>query len=254
MIRGLELFKKRFSSLTDHYILIGGTACTVNMEQVGLTFRATKDLDIVLYVEALTAEFVSEFWKFIKAGGYKHKQQSTGKQIFYRFSSPHSDEYPVMLELFSRAPDDVKLSNSGHLTPIPTNDSISSLSAILLDDAYYQFIHAGKLLIDGLSVLAATHLIPLKARAWMDLSSRKKAGLHTDGKDIRKHKQDILRLYHLLSPTLRIQLPPSIKQDMQNFLDHLQTDRFLDLDLKNLGTEYSNGHNILQNLKEIYVM
>jgi hypothetical protein len=32
--------------------LIGGTACIVIMQEAGLDFRATKDLDIVLYVEA----------------------------------------------------------------------------------------------------------------------------------------------------------------------------------------------------------
>jgi hypothetical protein len=37
----------------DQYVLIGGTAATLAMEEAGLEFRATKDLDIVLYIEAL---------------------------------------------------------------------------------------------------------------------------------------------------------------------------------------------------------
>lgn len=79
MIKGLEHFKKHFSTLTDHYVLIGGSACTVIMEDVGLDFRATKDLDIVLYVEALTPEFATAFWQFIKNGRYQNQQQSNGK-------------------------------------------------------------------------------------------------------------------------------------------------------------------------------
>lgn len=107
MVNGLEYFKKHFSPYVDQYVLIGGTACTVIMQEAGLDFRATKDLDIVLYVEALHENFVKAFWQFIDEGGYKNKQHSTSKDIFYRFSSPNSRDYPAMLELFSRIPDGV---------------------------------------------------------------------------------------------------------------------------------------------------
>lgn len=155
MVNGLEKFKKHFAPYVDQYVLIGGTACAVIMQEAGLDFRATKDLDIVLYVEALDKNFVRAFWQFIEEGGYKNKQHSTSKEIFYRFSSPSSRDYPTMLELFSRTPDSVKLSNKGHLTPIPINEAIVSLSAILLDESYYHFIHSGKLTIDSLSILNA---------------------------------------------------------------------------------------------------
>lgn len=252
MIKGLEHFKKHFSTLTDHYVLIGGSACTVIMEDVGLDFRATKDLDIVLYVEALTPEFAAAFWQFIKNGGYRNRQQSTGKQVFYRFSSPNTADFPFMLELFSRVPDSVTIWGESHLTPIPINDAISSLSAILLDDDYYQFIHTGKLQIDGLSVLGATHLIPLKARAWLDLNNRKNMDSSIDDKDIRKHKNDVIRLYQLLTPTQRIPLPQSIKQDMQSFLDHIQIDK--SIDIKNLGIKNIKIGDLLSNLRNIYAV
>lgn len=250
MIKGLEHFKKHFSSHTDHYVLIGGSACTVIMEDVGLDFRATKDLDIVLYVEALTPEFVTAFWQFIKNGKYQNRQQSTGKQIFYRFSSPTTEDFPAMLELFSRVPDSVTIWGESHLTPIPINEAISSLSAILLDEEYYQFIHSGKLQVDGLSVLGATHLIPLKVRAWLDLNNRKNMGTSIDEKDIRKHKNDVIRLYQLLTPTQRIPLPQSIKRDLQDFLDHIQNDR--SIDFKNLGIKNTRLEVLLDNLRSIY--
>lgn len=100
MVNGLEHFKKHFSLYGDQYVLIGGTACTVIMQDAGLEFRATKDLDIVLYVEALHENFVKAFWQFVDEGGYKNKQHSTSKEIFYRFSSPSNKDYPAMLELF----------------------------------------------------------------------------------------------------------------------------------------------------------
>ena len=205
-----------------------------------------------MYVEALTPEFATAFWQFIKNGGYQNRQHSTGKQIFYRFSSPNSVEFPVMLELFSRVPDSVTIWGESHLTPIPINEAISSLSAILLDDNYYQFIHSGKLQIDGLSVLGATHLIPLKVRAWLDLNNRKNMDASIDDKDIRKHKNDVIRLYQLLIPTQRIPLPQSIKQDMQSFLDHIQIDK--SIDIKNLGIKNIKIVDLLSNLRSIYAI
>jgi len=46
MVRGLDLFRDYFKDYTDKYILIGGTACDLAMENMGLNFRATKDLEM----------------------------------------------------------------------------------------------------------------------------------------------------------------------------------------------------------------
>lgn len=70
MVVGLDLFSQHFERYQDHYVLIGGGACDRQMEVKGIAFRATKDLDVILIVEALSDEFVSHFWKFIKNGEY----------------------------------------------------------------------------------------------------------------------------------------------------------------------------------------
>ena len=86
MVKGLDVFRAWFADYPDQYILIGGTAASLAMEEAGLEFRATKDLDIVLHVEALRPAFGETFWKFIEAGGYEIRQASdAGKPSFYRF-------------------------------------------------------------------------------------------------------------------------------------------------------------------------
>lgn len=45
MVTGLDRFSRHFARYTDQYVLIGGTACTLIMQEAGLDFRATKDLD-----------------------------------------------------------------------------------------------------------------------------------------------------------------------------------------------------------------
>ena len=56
MVKGLGVFRNHFRDLTDQFVLIGGAACDIAMENVGLTFRVTKDLDIVLCVGTLLAQ------------------------------------------------------------------------------------------------------------------------------------------------------------------------------------------------------
>lgn len=63
MVRGLDKFKEYFKQYADSYILIGGAACSVVMEESGFDFRVTKDLDLVLCVESLDIEFVKAFWE-----------------------------------------------------------------------------------------------------------------------------------------------------------------------------------------------
>jgi hypothetical protein len=251
MVNGLEQFRKHFAPYMDQYVLIGGTACTVIMHEAGLDFRATKDLDIVLYVEALHENFFKAFWQFVEEGGYKNKQHSTSKEIFYRFSSPCSRDYPAMLELFSRVPDGVKLSSHGHLTPIPIDEAVASLSAILLDENYYHFIHSGKLIIDGLSILSASHLIPIKARAHIDLTNRKRNGESIDDRDIRKHKNDVIRLLQLLSPDTRINLPSLIQSDFKTFLEIIKP--AFPLDCNSLGLKNMSAERVFGILEEIYL-
>lgn len=54
MVPGLKSFRESFSDFADQYVIIGGAACDIYMESEDSFFRATKDLDIVLIVEALT--------------------------------------------------------------------------------------------------------------------------------------------------------------------------------------------------------
>lgn len=70
MVKGLNVFKEKFSDYSEHYVLIGGVASYLVMRDAGLNFRTTKDFDVVLIVEALNKEFGVIFWDFINEGGY----------------------------------------------------------------------------------------------------------------------------------------------------------------------------------------
>lgn len=230
-VRGLDLFAKHFSGHRDQYVLIGGVASSLAMTDAGSDFRATKDLDIVLIIEALNADFVSHFWAFIKDGGYRIKQVGGERPVFYRFQHPSDESYPVQIELFSRAPDGLTYVEDATLTPVPTEESVSSLSAILLDDSYYMFLLEGRQQNEALSYISADRLIPLKAKAWIDLSKRKLAGDKIDSRNIRKHRNDVLVLAGLLTGE-RVPLGACISADMRVFLECLSKE---DVNVKDLG-------------------
>ncbi|NTV93445.1 MAG: hypothetical protein HGA72_09360 [Chlorobiaceae bacterium] len=250
---GLKKFASHFADYQDRYLLIGGAATWLVLDAAGLEPRATKDLDIVLCVEVLDANFGIALWEFIRAGGYEIQEKGQGEKSFYRFRRPIQRDYPVMLELFSRKPDGLTLNNNSQLTPIPIDENISSLSAILLEDDYYNFLHRHKREIEGISIVGEECLIPLKARAWMDLSRRKEKGEQIDSKNIRKHRNDILRLYQVLSPNLNIELPESIKKDLQEFLLGVEPELTPQL-LKDLTISGESIANIINTINTVYRM
>ena len=251
MVTGIESFKEWFSGSEEQYTIIGGTACDILMTEEGLDFRATKDIDLVLIIEAVDANFGKKFWEYVKQAGYEHCNKSSGVPQFYRFSQPISNQYPAMIELFTRKLDALHLPDDAVLTPLPMDEDISSLSAILLDDDYYEFLKQGKVTVDGVTVLDAAYLIPFKAKAWMDLTDRKAAGEHVDSKNIRKHKNDVFRLTELIDPTDRIAMPVGVYRDIQEFVQRMGSES---VDLKQLGLSGRTKDQILEELKEIYIV
>ena len=224
MVIGLDKFQKTFKDYTDQYVLIGGTACSLEMEEAGLEYRATKDLDIVLCIEALTDDFITRIWDFIQKGQYEIREKGESPRRFYRFAKPEDKEFPFMLELFSRKPDGIVFQGDGMITPIPAGEETSSLSAILLSDEYYTFLMAGRHIAHHLSVLKAPYLIPLKVIAFLDLTARKENGEKIDSKDIKKHKNDVFRLAQILSTETRLILPDALVTDMNKFIVMMNDD------------------------------
>jgi hypothetical protein len=251
MVKGLDVFREHFREFADRYVLIGGAACDLIMDDAGLDFRATKDLDIVLCVEALDLSFAKAFWAFIESGQYQLQEAATGKKRFYRFQKPGNDKYPFMLELFSRVPDALQIAEGSHLTPIPIDEEVSSLSAILLDEAYYDWIHSGKREIEGVPIVGPEYLVPLKAKAWLDLLARSDAGEGIDSKTIKKHKNDVFRLFQVIGREVRINPPKPIIEDMRTFVEQMATEK---VDLKALGFGSGSLGDVIEGLRKIYTI
>lgn len=252
MVIGLDKFQEYFATYEDSYIIIGGTACDMLEENAGLNPRATKDIDIILIIEALTSSFAQRFWDFIQAGAYETRQRSNGKQEYFRFLKPYTPGFPQQIELFARQPDLFQMAENSLLTPIPLDEDISSLSAILMDDAYYHFTIEHSAIENGIHLANSEALICLKAKAFLDLSERKNTGASIDEKNIRKHKNDIFRLTVMLHPDMEISLPVPIQNDIQNFciqIGNTLPDKNI---FKELGIGNIDPHFVFERLRALF--
>lgn len=136
------------------------------------------------------------------------------------------------------------------LTPIPTDSDFSGLSAILLDDTYYHWILNGRRKIAGLTVVGAEHLIPMKARAFLDLSTSRANGEAIDSAKVNKHRNDVIRLAQLLLlEPLENDVPEEIRDDVRRFVNDL---RLTPADLKSLRLQTRDPTAVINTLKIVY--
>ena len=191
MVHGLKHFAERMSDFKEHYVLVGGVAGDMLMDAIGGEFRATKDLDIVVFMKP-DPDFLGALATYIKDGEYGNKEKSDGAPQFFRFNKPRKAEFPKQIELFSKKPEDLQLLQEQHIIPIQKVEAGSQFSGILLEDEYYDLIKNNAEDGEHCKYITAIAQIPLKARAFNELRDRAAKGVPVDERDIRKHRNDIL--------------------------------------------------------------
>jgi hypothetical protein len=70
-MQGLDKFREYMSGFRSHYVVIGGVATVLTLEDRGLPARATKDVDMIIICQPESKFYMKRFWEFVKAGGYK---------------------------------------------------------------------------------------------------------------------------------------------------------------------------------------
>lgn len=227
VVTGIERFRDAMAAHDDEYVLIGGGACSLLFDDAGMPFRATKDLDIVILTEADGGSaFARDFWAFIQSGGYACWKRAEDRCVYYRFNLPANStdavRLPQQIELFSRHPNFALENENSEVAPLPFNEDISSLSAIILDDGYYDFIRSHVEKINGVPLLDALHIIPLKMRAHVDLTNKHNMGRHVNDKDLSKHRSDVSKLSRLLPTEASLVLVGKMRADAEAFFNDFE--------------------------------
>jgi len=227
-----QAFFEAFQEYTDSYVLIGGNATAILLAEELRQFRQTYDYDIVVIFENSGASFATAFKRFITENHYEIAEYGTDqdkRKVYYRFQQPRTTStllVPRQIELFSRVPLGYKLLAGAQTTPIHYENG-PSLSAIILDDDYYQLLQQSRLKIGQMSILSVPALIYFKAKAHLDIQQQIMAGKkisHRPNK--RKHLRDVCRLCTLLpDPTFDSRLVPvTCQRDLRAFIALLQTE------------------------------
>ena len=211
----------------ENFVIIGGTACDIRLSGTLMRPRATDDIDIIVVVELLTREFVSAFWQFVREGNYRVEkrinQVGTSVYALYRFTLQDENlAYPQKIELLSRHSDLLGEPSGFHIEPIPTDELNQSLSAIIMDDDYYNFTVHHSEEIEGLMVADNLALIALKVNAYLNLIGEREEGREVNGKDIRKHRSDVLKLVAAGIYPETVAVVRKIYDDIQNFVSETE--------------------------------
>jgi len=222
MVKGLEKFKEHFRGFEDNYVIIGGTACALFLRDTDMRPRATDDIDMILVIEKMTPEFGQRFWDFIVLGEYiirqgRYKDKKSKAELF-RFIHPKED-FPIQIELLSKHPDILGEPTGFHLTPIPVGDGISSLSAILLDEDYYNQAIENSVIENGIRIANLLSLLCLKIKAFQNLTEEKKTNPSVRNSDIKKHRDDVFKLLAMLiDPFTSVDLSANMKKSIDDFI------------------------------------
>ena len=129
------------------------------------------------------------------------------------------------------------------------DDDISSLSAILLNDDYYNFMMEGRRIVDEICVLDAAYLIPFKMFAWNDLMDKKNRGEHVNERDLKKHKYDVFRLLEIVPNDTAITVSGSVAENISKFLEKIVPEPVA---LAQIGLSIEKEQAI-EMLKQIYI-
>lgn len=104
-------------------------------------------------------------------------------------------------------------------------------------------------MIDGFSILRHSWLIPFKAKAWLDLNERNRRGEHVDSRNLKKHRNDIIRMAAELVLE-RCELPEEVKSDMANFIEEMNV---TDQEIRNLKLRGVKAEDIRRLLTDMYL-
>lgn len=224
---GLDKFKEAFEAFTDNYVIIGGTACEIVMDGTAVRSRATHDIDMIIVVERMTAEFGQRFWRFIQEAGYRPERYKTAegekaRYQLYRFVDGKPG-YPEMIELLSRHPDILGEPKDLKIEPIPIDENVSSLSAIIMDDDFYNFTVAHSHVTDGVRHADTAALIALKTSAYLNLLRDKAAGKHVNSHDIKKHRSDVLKNVVIMTES-EISAPAKVVDCIHDFVASIRNE------------------------------
>ena len=228
-------FCSHFAGHEESFVLIGGSACSCWYADSPTSFRGTRDIDVVIVVEALNREFVDLLVAYLRDNGYaswvRHPQNGPAKRVMYRFVNP-ANRRAAQIELLSRSGEIRRIESLQSAVPIKAEGEYTGLSGIVLDDAYYDFIRTQCQTVMGCPVLSLPGLVLLKIKAFLNLGAAVAEAGAPQGSDSaadnrKKHRNDVFFMLATMEPALYatpISLTPALMDDVRAFAAQFMND------------------------------
>lgn len=225
MVRGFDKFKQFFAPHSDSFIVIGGTAMQLHGQEGILVPRVTQDIDMLVIVEKMSAAFTSAFHAFLREGRYDcyrtKKSNGSNEPRFYRFISPKNMAFPTRIELLSSP--SIPPPDGMQYMSLP-DEPDDSMSAIVLNRAYYDFARANTIVINELPCLNRDALMVFKAVAYLNLMDEyEKTENRLRHHDAKKHRKDVLSLAGSIPPGEIATVPNEIAERLRTFASSVES-------------------------------
>lgn len=111
---------------------------------------------------------------------------------------------------------------------------------------------SGRKVVEGIGVLGAEHLIPLKMYAWINLVDRKASGEHVNERDLKKHKYDVFRLLQIVTAGTRVESSGLVKESILKFIDDISVLDTSEIRLLQMGLPFDRDQGV-ELLRGIYL-
>ena len=212
---GLSHFQNYCKDFEEYYVVVGGFATIMLLDnELDRHGKATFDIDLVLLTTSSTA-MSNRIKEYITEGEYEIQKGDKDQYHYYRFVKPKKENFAKEIELFASNENDIKLDNNQRIIPIDPEESLYSLSAIMLDPEYFNMIknNINRNLQAPCTNTQAT--IMLKMSAFYDLKNR-------NDRKWKKHRRDILKLVLLLTGEEEIKLVGRMTNDFNTFITHVE--------------------------------
>lgn len=230
-------FCSHFAGHEESFVLIGGSACSCWYADSPTSFRGTRDIDVVIVVEALNREFVDLLVSYLRGNGYaswvRHPHDGPAKRVMYRFVNPANRQAAAQIELLSRSGEIRRIESMQRAVPLKAEGEYTGLSGIVLDDAYYDFIRTQRQTVMGCPVLSLPALVLLKIKAFLNLGAAAAAaaappqGSDSAADNCKKHRNDVFFMLATMEPELYatpIPLAPALMEDLSSFTAQFMND------------------------------
>jgi hypothetical protein len=137
---GLNHFEEYFKDFRESYVVVGGFATLMLLEkQLEGHGKVTQDIDLVLLTTA-SIEMAQKIKAYVREGEYTIQKGEKDNFSYYRFVNPKVENFAKEIELFAVKDQALLLDEGQRIIPIDPEEGLYSLSAIMLDNEYFEMI------------------------------------------------------------------------------------------------------------------